>query len=87
MPYTIDRLIKDEKFEDVDQRTRQMLADHGFGVLTEIDVKARRKEKAESERFRFMCQPGCPGKIPHRTQFQWWCVRNRREPGYPQSSL
>lgn len=40
MSYTINRLITDADFDQVDQRTRQALADHGFGVMTEIDVKA-----------------------------------------------
>ena len=45
MSYTIDRLIADADFEAVDARTRKALMDGGFGVLTEIDVKATMKKK------------------------------------------
>ena len=38
MSYTIDRVIADADFDTVDERTRAALANHGFGVLTEIDV-------------------------------------------------
>ena len=40
MSYTINRTIKDADFDQVVVRTRTALADKGFGVLTEIDVKS-----------------------------------------------
>jgi len=49
MSYTINRLIEGADFEQVDARVRKALADHGFGVLTEIDVKATMKKKINAD--------------------------------------
>lgn len=49
MAYTIDRVISDAGFEEVDARTREALKDRGFGVLTEIDVAATMKAKLDND--------------------------------------
>ena len=62
MSYTFNRTITGASFEDVDARTRKALQDKGFGVLTEIDVKATMKKKIDKdmEDYRILgaCSPG-----------------------------
>lgn len=65
MSYTYDRII-DAPFDDVDARVRKALSEHGFGVLTEIDVKSTLKAKidAEIDAYRILgaCNPGMAHK-------------------------
>ncbi|MDN3720530.1 DUF302 domain-containing protein [Roseibium salinum] len=63
MSYTLDRNFPASSFDDVVARTRKALADQGFGVLTEIDVKSTLKKKkigAEVDDYLILgaCNPG-----------------------------
>ncbi len=49
MAYTLDRTLSGTSFPDVIGRTKSALSRHGFGVLTEIDVKATMKKKVNAD--------------------------------------
>lgn len=66
MAYTIDRKITGSTIDEVDARTRKALADHGFGVLTEIDVKETMKKKLDVDILGYRILGACNPKMAYQ---------------------
>jgi uncharacterized protein (DUF302 family) len=66
MSYTIDRTISGETFDKVVERTRSALSAQGFGVLTEIDVKATLKKKLGEDVDNYLILGACNPGMAHK---------------------
>ena len=63
MSYTIDRIFQTGSFDAIVERTRLALQDQGFGVLTEIDVKATMKKKIDEDMDDYLILGACNPKL------------------------
>lgn len=63
--YALARTL-DVSFEEADQRVRAALKDEGFGVLTEIDVKATLKEKLDVDFQQYEILGACNPPLAHQ---------------------
>ncbi len=63
MSYTIDRIFQTPSFDAIVERARTALQDQGFGVLTEIDVKATMKKKIDEDMNDYLILGACNPKL------------------------
>ena len=63
--YALQRTV-DLSYEDADARVREELQKEGFGVLTEIDVKATLKKKLDVEFPKYEILGACNPPLAHK---------------------
>ncbi len=66
MSYTIDRTFSGETFDNIVERTRAALSAQGFGILTEIDVKATLKKKIGEDIGNYLILGACNPAMAHK---------------------
>jgi len=66
MAYTIDRTFESNDFAGVVEKTRAALSAQGFGVLTEIDVKATLKKKLDKDVDDYLILGACNPTMAHQ---------------------
>jgi uncharacterized protein (DUF302 family) len=64
--YAIVRDIPDMDYESAVERATSLLAEEGFGVLTEIDVKATLKKKLDVDFKRYVILGACNPTFAHQ---------------------
>jgi len=62
--YKISKTVK-ESFDAIDSRIRETLSQNGFGIITEIDLKATIKEKLDKEHRRHKILGACNPNIAY----------------------
>lgn len=58
-----ETVVLDMAFDEALTATRSALADHGFGVLTEIDVQQTLKAKVDKDMDRYVILGACNPKL------------------------
>ena len=66
MSYTINRKLDGTTMDAAEDRVRAALTEAGFGVLTEIDVKATMKKKLDEDMAGYKILGACNPKMAHQ---------------------
>jgi uncharacterized protein (DUF302 family) len=66
MPIALSTSATGTDFDKIVSRTREILSDNGFGVLTEIDVQATLKEKLGESMERYLILGACAPSFAHQ---------------------
>ncbi|OAD90269.1 hypothetical protein A7A78_06900 [Aequorivita soesokkakensis] len=66
MSYYISTTLKNTTFEDAIEKTTAALKEEGFGVLTEIDIKATLKKKLDADFYNYTILGACNPQMAHQ---------------------
>jgi len=66
MSYYISTTLKNTSFEDAIEKTTAALKEEGFGVLTEIDIKATLKKKLDADFYNYTILGACNPQMAHQ---------------------
>ena len=66
MTYTYDRILKNVDIDDAEMRIRDALAENGFGILTEIDVKETMKKKLDTDMEPYRILGACNPQMAYK---------------------
>ncbi|KKB98461.1 DUF302 domain-containing protein [Mycolicibacter arupensis] len=66
MSVALSTAVTGSDFDTVAQKTREVLKDNGFGVLTEIDMQATLKAKLGKDMERYLILGACNPPLAHR---------------------
>lgn len=66
MSYYISTTLKNTTFKEALDKTTAALKEEGFGVLTEIDIKATLKKKLDADFYNYTILGACNPQMAHQ---------------------
>lgn len=66
MSYYISTTLKNTNFKDAIEKTTTALKKEGFGVLSEIDIKATLKKKLDADFYNYTILGACNPEMAHK---------------------